>query len=317
MVRALTKTYTGPLYQVRKDSSTRNTGSGGSTTDIKMLPDGYADSAAQDAFCGSTVCTVSLLYDQSGNGNNIGAAPKGNTAGGATGAEDDYESTATGGPVTAGGHKVYSLYMKAHDGYRTDVGVVGKAMPRNKEPQSIYELADGTHSGAACCWDFGNVTTNPTQYAFMNTLFFGIAYWGKGAGSGPWMMADYEGGVWAGGTKVGDPGWGALNDAHPVNNSNPSLKVPFAFGILKNEPTKWALRMADASTANDLTTGFEGGFPNTITYNCLGGIVLGVGGDNSNNSYGTFFEGAIVAGYTTNDTDLSVFKNVKAVGYKK
>ena len=34
----------------------------------------------------------------------------------------------------------------------------------------------------------------------MNTLFFGTAFWGKGAGSGPWFMGDFEGGVWAGGS---------------------------------------------------------------------------------------------------------------------
>ena len=51
--------------------------------------------------------------------------------------------------------------------------------------------------------------------------------------------------------------------------------------------------------------------------NNLGGIVLGVGGDNSNNSWGTFYEGAIVAGYPTAATDLAVMKNVQAVGYTK
>jgi hypothetical protein len=48
-----------------------------------------------------------------------------------------------------------------------------------------------------------------------------------------------------------------------------------------------------------------------------GGIVLGVGGDNSNTSSGTFIEGAMVAGYPTNDVELSIMKNVKAVGYAK
>jgi hypothetical protein len=205
--------------------------------------------------------------------------------------------------------------MNKHDGYRTAVGVVGKNMPRGTEAQGIYELADGTHYGAECCWDFGNVITDPTKYGVMNTLFFGVAFWGRGAGSGPWFMADFEAGVWAGGTKKGDPGWGALSDDHPPNNNNPSLKVPFAFGILKTEPSKWALRMADLATASDLTTAFEGGLPKAMDN--LGGIVLGVGGDNSNNSYGTFYEGAIVKGYPATATELNVFKNVKAVGYKK
>ena len=45
-----------------------NTGSGGTMRDIPMLPDGFADTAMQDAFCAGTICTVSLLYDHSGNG---------------------------------------------------------------------------------------------------------------------------------------------------------------------------------------------------------------------------------------------------------
>jgi hypothetical protein len=64
-----------------------------------------------------------------------------------------------------------------------------------------------------------------------------------------------------------------------------------------------------------VTTSYEGGPPKT--FNNEGGIVLGVGGDNSNNAWGTFFEGALVAGYPTDQTDLAVLKNVQAVGYSK
>jgi hypothetical protein len=203
--------------------------------------------------------------------------------------------------------------MNAHEGYRLQK--VGKNMPLKTAAQGIYMLADGTHWGSACCWDFGNVTTDPTKYGVMNTLFFGKAYWGNGAGSGPWMMADFEAGVWAGGSKIGDPGWGGLDDAHPSNPQNPSLAVPFAMGILKTQSSGWALRMADVKSATDLATAYEGGLPKAMDN--LGGIVLGVGGDNSNNSYGTFYEGAIVAGFPAKDVDLAVMKNIQAVGYTK
>lgn len=312
-IRRLSSKYTGPLYQVRNGSSAKNTGSGGMTKDIGQTADGFADTAAQDAFCSGSVCTFSLLYDQSGNGNNIGVAKKGNTAGGATGGEDDYESSATKGSLTVGGHKVYSLYMAAHEGYRLQA--VGKSMPRGTASQGVYELADGTHVGSGCCWDFGNVTTDPTKYGVMNTLFFGNAFWGNGAGNGPWFMADFEAGVWAGGSKVGDPGWGGLDDPHPANTNNPSLKVKYAFGILKTSTSKWALRMTDAEKTTGLTTAFEGGMPKAMDN--LGGIVLGVGGDNSNISWGTFYEGAIVAGYPTTTVDDAVLKNVQAAGYGK
>ncbi|HWP06310.1 MAG TPA: arabinofuranosidase catalytic domain-containing protein [Polyangiaceae bacterium] len=319
-IRRLSKTYTGPLLQVRSGSSAKNTGTGGMTKDFFPLADGYVDTAGIDAYCMGTTCTVSLLYDQSGNKNDLPVAKKGNTAGGATGGEDDYESSATKGAVMAGGHKVYPLYMAAHEGYR--IAKAGTKMPRGTESQGIYEIADGTHWGSACCWDFGNVTTDPTKYGVMNTLFFGKAYWGNGAGtSGPWMMADFEAGVWAGGSKIGDPGWGGLDDAHPQNPKNPALAVPFAMGILKTagvygqSSSKWALRSADVKAATDLTTSYEGALPKAMDN--LGAVVLGVGGDNSNNSYGTFYEGAIVAGYPTPEVDLQVLKNVQAVGYSK
>jgi hypothetical protein len=311
-VRALRKGYTGPLYQVRSGSSTKNTGSGGQVKDIGMTADGFADTAAQDAFCSGTLCTFSILYDQSGNGNDLKVAKKGSTAGGATGAEDDYESSATHSLMVSG-HKVYSLYMAAHEGYRLQA--VGKNMPRGSAAEGIYELADGKHVGGACCWDFGNVTTNPLQYHTMNTLFFGVAYWGRGQGEGPWFMADFEAGVWAGGSKKGDAGWGSLNDDHPPNNSNPSMKVAFALGVLKTTQTNYTLRSADLSTASNLTTSFSGALPKAMDNQ--GGIVLGVGGDNSNYSYGTFFEGAITVGAPSDATDLAVMNNVKAANYGK
>jgi hypothetical protein len=312
MVRALSKSYTGPLYQVRSGSSAMNTGSGGMLKDIPMLADGFADTSVQDTFCSGTTCTVSLLYDHSGNGNNLPVAKKGLTNGGANAGMDDFESAANKGMMTIKGHKVYSLYMNAREGYR--IMTKGKNVPTGSASQGIYELADGTHVGNACCWDFGNVTTNPQSYADMNTLFFGIAYWGKGAGAGPWMMADFEAGVWAGGSKVGDPGWGALDDAHPVNPNNPSLKVPFAFGTLRTSSSQWTLRGADLA-GTTIATSYQGGMPKPISN--AGAVVLGVGGDNSNNSWGTFYEGAIVAGYPTDATDLAVFNNIKAVGYAR
>lgn len=311
-IRRLYSTYTGPLYQVRNGSSAKNTGTGGMTKDILMTADGFADTAPQDTFCAGTICTVSKLYDQSGNANHIGAAKKGNTAGGQTGGEDDYESSATKGMLMVGGHKVYSLYMDKHEGYRLQA--VGAKMPKGSASQGVYELADGTHVGTACCWDFGNVTTNPVSYGTMNTLFFGNAFWGKGAGDGPWFMADFEAGVWAGGSKVGDPGWGGLSDAHPVNPNNPAMKMKYALGFLKTSSAKWALRSADA-TKTAITTSFEGAMPKAMDN--LGGIVLGVGGDNSNNSWGTFYEGAIVSGYPATTVDDDVLKNIQTAGYGK
>jgi hypothetical protein len=312
MVRALSAVYDGPLYQVRRGApnALQNTGVGGQTLNIGWLPNGVADAAAQDAFCGNQPCTVSTLYDQSGRGNHLTVAKGGSLNGGQFAAEDDFESNATAGPLTVGGQGVYSLYMETRQGYRQ--AIAGNAVPLGQEAQGIYMLADGTRVGTACCWDFGNVTSDPTQYHTMNTLFLGVAYWGRGNGAGPWFMADFEAGVWAGGSNPGDAGWGALGDPAPPNSLNPSMRVRFALGFLSTDDD-YALRMADVETATALTTAYEGPLPKPMDNQ--GAVVLGVGGDNSNNSFGTFFEGAIVSGYPSSDVDLAILQNVQSVGY--
>jgi hypothetical protein len=315
-IRALSKTYTGPLYQIRVGSSSMNTGTGGTLKDITQTADGFADTSIQDPLCPSgTICTVATLYDQSGNKNNLIRGSGGLTNGGAHAGNDDYESSATKGGLMVNGHKVYALYMNQYEGYRTPLNVKATGISMNNTAQGIYELADGTHSGTQCCWDFGSVSPDPKAYVTMNTLFFGTAFWGNGAGAGPWFMGDFEGGDWAGGSKIGDPGWGGLNDSHPSNTANPSLKVQFAFGVLHTPVGKYALRMADLKTASDLTTAYDGNIPAGKTWGNAGGIALGIGGDNSNNSWGTFYEGAMTNGSPSNATDLLIFNNVKAAKY--
>ena len=72
--RLLNSTYHGPLYQVVRESD-------GKALDIRAGRDGYADAAAQDAFCEGTLCYISVIYDQSGLGNDLLPAPPGTFAG--------------------------------------------------------------------------------------------------------------------------------------------------------------------------------------------------------------------------------------------
>ena len=48
-----------------------------------------------------------------------------------------------------------------------------------------------------------------------------------------------------------------------------------------------------------------------------GAIVLGIGGDNSDGAVGTFYEGVMTRGYSTDTTDSAVQKNIVAAGYGK
>jgi hypothetical protein len=203
--------------------------------------------------------------------------------------------------------------METRQGYRTSIMVIGDGVPLGTTAQAIHELVDGTHSDSACCWDFGNVSPDPTRYGVMNPRFFGVACWGRGAGSGPRFMAQLEAGVWAGGTNPGDPGWGALDTNAPPNESNPSSRVQCVLGFLKTNPTTWSLRMADAQTASSVTTAYAGGLPKEWSNEA--GIVLGVGGDNSNSSWGTFYEGAILSGFPGDDVEVAILQNNKDAGY--
>ncbi len=314
-VRRLLSTYSGPLYQVRKGGTMTTDGTGanmktgvragGTTMDIGIVAGGFADSASQDAFCGTDTCTFSIIYDQSAKANHLRVAPAGCFVDGSANLPD-YESSAKQKSLTVSGHKVYALFTNAREGYRDDVTT---GVPMGNMPQGIYELADGTHAGTACCWDFGNVGKDNCNGTTMDTLFFGTGFWGRGAGNGPWFLGDFEGGVWSGGNV------GAPTSANDTTSTNPSMAgIPFAFGILKTTSGQYALRMANGQSGS-LTTAYSGASPKP--WNSGGGLVLGVGGDNSNHSFGTFFEGALTMGQPSDATDAAVLANIQAIGYGK
>ena len=311
-VRRVLSTYVGPLYQIRTGSSDQNTGSGGETHDIGQTADGFADADAVDAACAGTICTVSLLYDQSGRGSHLPVAKAGVMFVGPMGALDDFESSATTEPLTVGGHKVYPLYMETRQGYR--LARLGDGLPRRMDPQGIYMLADGTRAGPGCCWEFGNGPPDAIHFDTASALDFGSGSAAAGSGDGPWFRAAISGDLWAGDSRA--------SGGAPPNPNNPSLKVKFALGLLKTRlsasatnatMTEWALRMADVTTAGAVTTAYQGVPPTLILH--AGSVILGIDGNNSNYGRGTFYEGAIVAGFPADDTELAVLRNIQAVGY--
>jgi len=334
-VRRLLSTYTGPLYQVRAESSAYNIGGlrvinpqtatnsvpytttpqPGVLYDIPQTADGFADADVQDGHCGGTTCTIAVLYDQSGRGNDLTVAKAGSDFGGDYSGLDDFETLADTGPLTVGGREVYSLFMEARQGYRQSA--IGTDVPVDAEPAGMYVLADGTRTGQACCWDFGIVGPDPTVAGGpMTALFFGEGYWGQGEGEGPWFGTDLGTGVWMGGSAPDQPGGGDFNipGADP-NPYNPSLLVPYALGFLKVTSSQYAIRVADVEADSDVHTAYAGAFPSTATLANEGTVVLGVSVDNANNSWSTFFEGAVVAGFPDDLTEQAVLENIQAVGY--
>ncbi|GAA2781430.1 alpha-L-arabinofuranosidase B [Kitasatospora paracochleata] len=291
--RALYGAYAGALYQIKRATD-------GAVKDIGVLgAGGYANAAAQDAFCAGTSCLIAVIYDQSGRGNHLTQAPAGGAAGG-----PDNLANAVEAPVTVGGHKAYGVYIAPGTGYRNN-HTSGIAV--GDQPEGMYAVLDGTHDNGGCCFDYGNAETssNDTGNGHMEAIYFGnIKVWGYGSGPGPWVMADLENGLFSG-----------VNTGYNAND--PSVSNRFLTAIVKGAPNQWAIRAGDAQ-ADGLSTYYNGVRPNASGYNPMhkeGAIILGIGGDNSKGAMGTFYEGVMTSGYPSDATENAVQANIAAAGY--
>ncbi|MEV7971148.1 arabinofuranosidase catalytic domain-containing protein [Sphaerisporangium sp. NPDC088356] len=301
MVRALFGSYNGNLYQVRRssDNGTRNIG--------VLAAGGYANAAAQDSFCSGTSCVVTVVYDQSGRGNDLWY--QGSSV--VPGSPQSRPATATSESLTAGGNKAYSLYINPGNSYWRDGHLTG--VPTGTAPEGMYMVTSGTHVNSGCCFDYGNSETTRKADAAgaMDAINFSKQCWFGGcSGSGPWVQADLEWGLFPGGSQSWNPNQRAFTSK-------------FVTATLKNNGTsRFAMKGSDAQSGG-LYTLYDGSLP--PGYNPMkkqGAIILGSGGDcckpdgGANLSAGTFYEGAMVAGYPSDATENAVQANVVAAGYR-
>jgi len=299
-VRALYGSYSGNLYQVRRASDK-------TTRDVPVTsPGSYAASGVQDSFCSGTTCTISIIYDQSPNHNDLTKAPPGGwlTNGG-------LEANASMAGVSINGHPVYGLYTTSN--FDNNIGAVGyrnnatRAVPTGDQPESMYMVASGKHTNQWCCFDYGNAETNNTDdgNATMECVYFGSStQWAKGNGTGPWVLADLENGVFHGG------------DPKAVTATNTPIAVSYVTAMLKGPSgNRFALKAGDAQSGV-LMTKYDGVRPAGYSpQKKQGAIILGIGGDNSHTGEGTFFEGCMTSGNSTDAIDNAVQANIVAAGY--
>jgi hypothetical protein len=295
--RALYSAFSGSLYQVKR-------GSDNTTTNIAPIAaGGVANAAAQDTFCASTTCLITIIYDQSGKANHLTQAPPGGFKGPESNGYDNLAS-ATGAPVTLNGQKAYGVFVSPGTGYRNNK-VSGSAV--GDAAEGMYAIFDGTHFNGGCCFDYGNAETNSldTGNGHMEALYFGTnSNWGSGSGSGPWVMADLENGLFS--------GQGAKQ-----NTADPTVTYRFLTSVLKGGPGKWAIKGGNAASGS-LSTYYNGARPTASGYNPMhkeGAIILGIGGDNSISAQGTFYEGVMTSGYPSDDVENSVQANIVAAKY--
>ena len=119
----------------------------------------------------------------------------------------------------------------------------------------------------------------------MEAIYFGnIKVWGFGSGNGPWIMADMENGLYSG-SNAG------------LNSADPTTSYRFTTAMIEGGANQWAILGGNAQSGT-LATDFSGVRPSG--YNPMkkqGAIILGIGGDNSKGSAGTFYEGVMTTGY--------------------
>jgi non-reducing end alpha-L-arabinofuranosidase len=298
--RALYGSYGGNLYQVRRASD--NT-----TRDVGLLSTGgVANAAVQDSFCSGTTCVVTAVYDQSGHGNDLWYQGSSQVPG----SSQSSPAKATSESLTVGGHKAYSLYINPGNSYWRDGHLTG--VPTGSAPEGEYMVTSGTHVNGGCCFDYGNseTTRKADNAGAMDAINFSTSCWFGGcSGSGPWVQADLEWGLYPGGSQS----W---------NSAQRAFTNPYVTATLKNNGTSRFAIKGSSAQSGGLTTLWDGSLPSGYSpMRKQGAIVLGSGGDcckpggGANLSAGTFYEGAMVAGYPSDATENAVQSNITAAGY--
>jgi len=290
-VRALYANYNGPLYQLRRASD-------GATTDIgPTSAGGSANSDAQDVFCADTACSITKVYDQSPKHNDLTVE-----GGGGANPNADVAANPNAAHIVVNGQKAYGLYVGPGVGYRDDHT---SGIPTGGQAQGAYMVASGTHVNSGCCFDYGNAEVNNDDNGngHMEAVNLGTSCWASPCtGSGPWITGDLENGLYQGA------------GSNPSNTGNSSQ---FVTAMLKSDNQTTFEIEGGNSQSGGLTTWYNGSLPPNgyKPMSLEGAIVLGTGGDNSNASIGTFFEGVMTAGVPSDAADAAVQANIVAQGY--
>jgi hypothetical protein len=218
--------------------------------------------------------------------------------------------------LTLGGARVYAAVFDSHcetthgscdglvAGYsnRTAHGT-----PVGTEAQTVYALVDGRHFNTGCCFEFGSAETTQTRVGgSMEAVFYGCNDTHPPlppCTRGPYAYPDLE--------HMHE--MMALPDYEPVRLP----PVDFRFALVKGEPGRLSLAVADAQRDAAPLVVLDGPYPANFTSKKQGGIVLGVGGDNSPYGRGTFYEGVIARGFSSSAVDAAVLANIVAARYSR
>ena len=190
------------------------------------------------------------------------------------------------------------------------------------DEQTVYALFDGRHYSTGCCFEYGNAEKErppgPNRSKMgvgeMEAVYFGcndLSPLPNGSlpecATGPYVYSDLE-------------------KMHHMMTELPPKYMPadkpvaFLAAVVKGKPGRLSVLAGDvqsnASNGGGFKTVYDGPYPTDYRPSRKeGGIVLGVGGDNSPWGSGTWFEGVMTRGYSSTAADAEVFANVVAAGY--
>ncbi len=313
LTRAMFASYAGPLFKALRTSDNQE-------KDIGVAAaGGLVDASALSTFCSGKTCKITTLYDQSGNGNDLWRG--------------DVSSNQPGTPIPCDLMDIQ--YWQMSDGTKIPIAVEDgqrptgngkclrnrnktKNMPTGSQPQTEWGVFHAKYVNGGCCFNYGN-TGNAIHYSGPGTLsalnFSKESWWSKGQGDGPWVMVDWEAGVYAGDTCVCSHGALCGDCSDTGESTDPSVPYDVVTALMKHDGTAhWQLKSGNAksgalSVGLDLPTLPKGYSP----LRQEGGLTLGEGGAGDNGGAGGFSEGAVIAAETSDATDDAIQKSIVSV----
>ncbi len=203
-----------------------------------------------------------------------------------------------------------------------------KGIATGDEAEGEYSVFDGKTSSQWCCFDYGNSEIDGIDEgnATMEAIYWGAdtQFGQSGGGSGPWVGADLENGLY----------YGYENGSANVPSNTSVTGFPYVTAMLKGLSAKdcpagltssgcFALKAGNATSGkmaykwNATTSTYGARPPGYSPQKKQGAIILGTGGDGSNTGVGIWFEGAMTMGAPPDSTDDAIQANIVAAGYGK
>jgi len=204
--------------------------------------------------------------------------------------------------------------------------VATKGVATGDQAEAEYSVFDGKTYGQYCCFDYGNseISGIDEGNATMEAISWGAdtQFGQSGGGSGPWVAADIENGMYE----------GYENGSAKVPSNTSVTGFPYVTAMLKGLSAPdcpagltssgcFALKAGNATSGklaykwNASTSNYGARPPGYSPQKKEGAIILATGGDGSNTGVGIWFEGAMTMGASTDATDDAVQANIVAAGY--